>query len=113
MTEGNLYSPALPIPPHPVLMSDTVQLEQFLIILTAAVTVVSLFRRLRGSSVLGYLVAGALIGPSGLGLIHDIESTEGVARLGVVFLLFWIGLELSVERILALRRYVFGLGAAQ
>jgi monovalent cation:H+ antiporter-2, CPA2 family len=94
-------------------MRDTVQLEQFLIILIAAVTVVSLFRRLRGSSVVGYLVAGALIGPSGLGLIHDIESTEGVARLGVVFLLFWIGLELSVERILALRRYVFGLGAAQ
>ena len=94
-------------------MTDTVELRQFLIILIAAVTVVSLFRRLRGSSVLGYLLAGALIGPFGLGLIHDIESTDGVARLGVVFLLFWIGLELSVERILALRRYVFGLGAAQ
>ena len=92
-------------------MSDSVYLRQFLIILIAAVAVVSVFRRLRASAVLGYLVAGALIGPFGLGLIH--ESTEGLAELGVVFLLFSIGLELSVERVVALRRYVFGLGAAQ
>src|SRR5215204_2143181 len=89
-------------------MTEIVQLRQFLISLIAAVTVVSVFRRLRGSSVPGYLIAGALIGPSGLGLIRDIESTEGVARLGVVVLLFWISLELSVDRVLALRRYVFG-----
>ncbi len=94
-------------------MGDSVQMRQVLIILVAAVAVVSVFRRLRGSSVLGYLIAGALIGPSGLGLIRDLESTEGLARLGVVFLLFWIGLELSFDRVLALRRYVFGLGAAQ
>jgi CPA2 family monovalent cation:H+ antiporter-2 len=94
-------------------MSDSVQLQQFLIILVTAITVVSLFRRLRTSAVLGYLVAGALIGPWGLDFITDLEATEGLAELGVVFLLFWIGLELSVERVLALRRYVFGLGAAQ
>ncbi len=94
-------------------MHPSIQLRDFLIILVAAVVVVSLFRRLRASAVLGYLVAGALIGPSGLGLLRDIGATAGLAQLGVVFLLFSIGLELSIERLVALRRYVFGLGAAQ
>lgn len=107
----DIAAPLFQIPTAP--MSDPVYLRQFLTILIAAVTVVSVFRRLRTSAVLGYLVAGALIGPAGLGLIGNIETTSGLAELGVVFLLFWIGLELSVERVLALRRYVFGLGAAQ
>ena len=94
-------------------MADSGQLRDVLIILLAAVAVVSVFRRLRASAVLGYLVAGALIGPDGLGLLGDIEATAGLAQLGVVFLLFAIGLELSVERMLSLRRYAFGLGAAQ
>ena len=94
-------------------MHGSYQLQDFLIILIAAVAVVSVFRRLRASAVLGYLVAGALIGPDGLGLLRDAEATTGLAQLGVVFLLFSIGLELSVERLVALRRYVFGLGAAQ
>jgi CPA2 family monovalent cation:H+ antiporter-2 len=92
---------------------ESVHLRDFRIILVAAVVVVSVFRRLRASAVLGYLVAGALIGPYGLALLHDVSATSGLAQLGVVFLLFSIGLELSVERLLALRRYVFGLGAAQ
>jgi CPA2 family monovalent cation:H+ antiporter-2 len=94
-------------------MADAVQLEDLLIILLAAVAVVPLFRRLRASAVLGYLVAGMLIGPHGLGLIRDTKAVAGLAQFGVVFLLFSIGLSLSTARLVALRRYVFGLGLAQ
>jgi CPA2 family monovalent cation:H+ antiporter-2 len=88
-------------------------MTDFLIILIAAVTVVSLFRRLRASAVLGYLVAGALIGPNGLALLQDVTASAVLGQLGVVFLLFSIGLELSIDRLVGLRRYVFGLGVAQ
>ena len=94
-------------------MPDSVQLRDVLVILLAAVVVVSVFRRLRASAVLGYLVAGALIGPHSLGLIRDVGATAILGQFGVVFLLFSIGLELSIERLVALRRYVFGLGATQ
>jgi CPA2 family monovalent cation:H+ antiporter-2 len=94
-------------------MAESVQLRDVLVILLAAAVVVSVFRRLRASAVLGYLVAGALIGPHSLGLIRDVGATAILGQFGVVFLLFSIGLELSIERLVALRRYVFGLGAAQ
>lgn len=88
-------------------------LRDALVFLVSAVLVTPLFRRLRFSAILGYLVAGATIGPSGLGLIADVEGTRALAELGVVFLLFVIGLELSLERLKAMRRYVLGLGTAQ
>ncbi len=69
--------------------------------------------RLRLGSVLGYLIAGALIGPWGLKLIPDIESTQNLAELGVVLMLFVIGLELDPRRLLAMRTNVFGGGAIQ
>lgn len=94
-------------------MHGSEHLQDFLIILLAAVAVVSLFRRLRASAVLGYLVAGALIGPSGLALLQDTRAAAVFGQLGVVFLLFSIGLELSIDRLVGLRRYAFGLGAAQ
>jgi monovalent cation:H+ antiporter-2, CPA2 family len=94
-------------------VSQSAQLADVLIVLIAAVAIVSLFRRLRGSAVLGYLIAGALIGPHGLDLLENAGATAVVAQFGVVFLLFAIGLELSVDRLLSLRRYVFGLGAGQ
>jgi CPA2 family monovalent cation:H+ antiporter-2 len=75
--------------------------------------VVTLFRRLRASAVLGYLVAGALIGPHGLALLQDVKATALLGQFGLVFLLFSIGLELSLDRLVGLRRYVFGLGLAQ
>jgi K+:H+ antiporter len=87
--------------------------QDFLIILIAAVAVVSLFRRLRASAVLGYLVAGALIGPHGLALLQDVKATALLGQFGLVFLLFSIGLELSLDRLVGLRRYAFGLGLAQ
>ena len=94
-------------------MTQAVQLHDVLIMLLAAVAVVSVFRRLQASAALGYLVAGALIGPSGLALLNNAEATSELARFGVVFLLFSVGLKLSIERLASLRRFVFGLGATQ
>jgi CPA2 family monovalent cation:H+ antiporter-2 len=74
-------------------------LHDVLIILAAAVLVVPIFQRLRSSPVLGYLVAGTLIGPSALGIVSDISGVTVLANFGVVFLLFTIGLELSIERL--------------
>ncbi|WP_119677685.1 monovalent cation:proton antiporter-2 (CPA2) family protein [Indioceanicola profundi] len=87
--------------------------QESLLFLAAAVIVVLLLHRIRVSPVLGYLLAGLLIGPSGLKLVGQVEEVRAVAELGVVFLLFVIGLELSVERLKALKRWVFGLGTAQ
>jgi CPA2 family monovalent cation:H+ antiporter-2 len=92
---------------------ETQFLEHILIFLATAVVVVSLVRRLRISPVVGYLVAGALVGPAGIGLIIDVESVQDLADLGVVFLLFAIGLDLSLARLRAMRWHVFGLGGLQ
>lgn len=94
-------------------MEDSEILYDVLIFLVAAVVVVPAFRRLRTSPVLGYLAAGILIGPYGLAVIRDSQNAHTLAELGVVFLLFMIGLELSLERLRSLGRYVFGLGALQ
>jgi len=94
-------------------MNNSEILYDVLIFLVAAVLVVPAFQRLRTSPVLGYLAAGMVIGPHGLAVIRDSESAHTLAEFGVVFLLFMIGLELSVERLRSLGRYVFGLGALQ
>ena len=80
------------------------------IFLAAAVVAVTIFRRIGLGSVLGYLVAGAVVGPHGLGLVHEVEGTMSIAELGVVLLLFLIGLELQPSRLWSMRRLVFGLG---
>ena len=82
-------------------------------LLGAAVVGVPLFKRLGLGSVLGYLAAGLLLGPSGLGLIRDPESVLTTAELGVVMFLFIIGLEMEPARLWALRRQIFGLGVLQ
>jgi glutathione-regulated potassium-efflux system ancillary protein KefC len=84
-----------------------------LVYLTAAVVFVPLASRLRLGSVLGYLLAGCLIGPFGLGLVSDIESILHFAEFGVVLMLFIIGLELDPSRLWAMRRSVFGGGSVQ
>jgi CPA2 family monovalent cation:H+ antiporter-2 len=81
-------------------------------LIAAAVFVVAIFRRLNLSPVLGYLVAGAAIGDHGFKVV-TYDQTSLLGELGVVFLLFAIGLELSIERLTAMRRYVFGLGSMQ
>jgi glutathione-regulated potassium-efflux system protein KefB len=94
-------------------MSPDSSLTQALVFLLAAVIAVPLFNRLGLGAVLGYLVAGIVIGPDVLGFVADSEGTLHVAELGVVFLLFVIGLELSPQRLWVMRRTVFGLGGAQ
>ena len=88
-------------------------LEQVAIFLLAAVLLVPLFQRLKLGAVLGYLAAGMLIGPWGLGVVGEPQSTMHFAEFGVVLLLFLIGLELEPARLWALRHAVFGLGGAQ
>ncbi len=88
-------------------------LEQSIIYLLAAIVMVPISRRLGFGSILGYLAAGIIIGPFGVKLIHDPEHILHFAELGVVFLLFIVGLELQPSRLWVLRRMVFGLGAAQ
>jgi CPA2 family monovalent cation:H+ antiporter-2 len=94
-------------------MEELHLLRPTLIILAAAIVVVPLFRRLRITPVLGYLLAGLLIGPHALGLVKELEVIEALAEFGVVFLLFAIGLELSLDRLMAMRRHVFGMGTLQ
>ena len=94
-------------------MPDAGYLLEVVVILFAAVVAVSLFQRLKLGSVLGYLVAGAVIGPSGLALVAELENTRALAELGVVFLLFTVGLELPFERIRLMRGRIVGLGVGQ
>ncbi len=88
-------------------------MHEALIFLGAAVVCVAIAARAGLGSVLGYLIAGALIGPFGLRLVGDVETTQALAELGVVLMLFVIGLELDPRRLLAMRREVFGGGALQ
>ncbi|WP_448140578.1 cation:proton antiporter domain-containing protein [Sphingopyxis fribergensis] len=83
------------------------------ILLGVATLFVLIFRRLGLGAVLGYLIAGALVGPHGLGLVGGGESKLAFAELGIAFLLFLVGLELSPGRLWQMRRAIFGLGMAQ
>lgn len=100
-------------------------LREAVVFLVATVAVVPLFQRLRASPVLGYLAIGAIVGPHGLGrlaqdhpwlayvVIADVDHVQRFAELGVVLLLFVIGLGLSIDRVWRMRRAAFGLGLAQ
>ena len=88
------------------------QLSEMAIFLAAAVLAVPLFRRLKLGAVLGYLAAGVILGPV-LRLVSGVDSIMHFAELGVVLLLFVIGLELQPSRLWVLRKSVFGLGGAQ
>ncbi|MGD0102912.1 MAG: monovalent cation:proton antiporter-2 (CPA2) family protein [Rhodopila sp.] len=82
-------------------------------LLAAATIAVPLTRRFGLGSVLGYLLAGVVIGPSGLGLVSQLDQIAAIASLGVVMLLFLIGLELRPRRLWVMRRAVFALGSSQ
>ena len=83
------------------------------ILLGVATLFVLIFRRLGLGAVLGYLIAGAIVGPHGLGLVGGGESKLAFAELGIAFLLFLVGLELSPGRLWQMLRVIFGLGMAQ
>jgi monovalent cation:proton antiporter-2 (CPA2) family protein len=88
-------------------------LETLVVLLAASVLFVPLSRRFGFGSVLGYLVAGAAIGPFALGLVADVDQIAQVSELGVIMLLFLIGLELRPQRLWVMRRAILGLGAGQ
>lgn len=94
-------------------MAVEVFLAQAVAILAAAVAVTLLSHRFRAPTVVGFLLTGLLIGPSGLRLVGDPHEVELFAEIGVVFLLFAIGLEFSLERLREIRRFFFVGGAAQ
>ena len=93
--------------------SGSQHLFDIIILLSAAVFIVIAFWKMNISPVLGYFVAGALIGSHGFNLINSAEVMDNFAEFGVVFLLFIIGLELTFERLIAMRRHVFGFGSLQ
>ncbi|MET0547503.1 MAG: cation:proton antiporter [Caulobacterales bacterium] len=104
---------------------DLAAFQEILIILGAVSIVIPIFHRIRVSPVLGFLLIGMVLGPTGLGalirsvpgldwvVITDRERIGVVAEFGIVFLMFMIGLELSFERLRLMRRLVFGLGPLQ
>ncbi|WP_423348981.1 monovalent cation:proton antiporter-2 (CPA2) family protein [Wolbachia sp. wLmal] len=93
--------------------SGSQHLFDIIILLSAAVFIVIAFWKMNISPVLGYFVAGAVIGSHGFNLIHSAEAMDNLAEFGVVFLLFIIGLELTFERLIAMRIHVFGFGSLQ
>lgn len=93
--------------------ADTSMLREAVIFLGAAAVMVPLFSRFKLGAVLGYLTAGMLIGPFGLGLITETEDILRFGEYGIVLLLFVIGLELQPSRLWALRKDIFGLGTTQ
>ncbi|XP_008778621.2 K(+) efflux antiporter 2, chloroplastic [Phoenix dactylifera] len=100
--------------PQEEIKEEEASLFDVLWLLLASVVFVPIFQKIPGGSpVLGYLAAGILIGPYGLSIIRHVHGTKAIAEFGVVFLLFNIGLELSVERLSSMKKYVFGLGSAQ
>ncbi len=102
------------MPDHSNALSATdVLLSEGVILLGAAVFFVMIFRRFGLGAVLGYLVAGALVGPQGLGLVGGAESKLAIAEIGIVLLLFLVGLELHPARLWRLKRDIFALGAMQ
>ena len=100
-------------------------LGEIVLFLVLAGVLIPLLARLRVNQVLGFLVMGCLLGPFGAGRFvvdyswlyyfsfQSVENVRPLAELGVVFLMFTIGLELSVERLVAMRRWVFGVGSVQ
>jgi CPA2 family monovalent cation:H+ antiporter-2 len=94
-------------------MENLVYLSDVLVLLAASVANVVVSRRLKLSPVLGYLILGAMIGTHGLNLIKEPGYAQHVSEFGVVFLLFAIGLELTFERLIHMRWFVFGFGGLQ
>jgi monovalent cation:H+ antiporter-2, CPA2 family len=88
-------------------------LQDTLIVLAAAVVLVPLAHWAGVGAVVGYLVAGAAIGPHGLGFVANVAAVDALGQFGVIILLFTVGLELPFGRMAAMRRYMFGLGGAQ
>ena len=88
-------------------------LQDFVVILAAAITVVTVLRRIHVPTIAGFIVAGVILGPHALGLVREQHQVEVLAEFGVVLLLFGIGLELSLDRLGELWRTTVLSGAVQ
>jgi len=94
-------------------MNSAVSLQSVLVLLASSVAAVALCRSLRLPPIVGYLAAGVVLGPHAAGLLSNRDELRHLADFGVVFLMFSIGLEFSLPRLVSMRRIVFGFGVAQ
>ena len=94
-------------------MSDPHFLRELIIVLTATIAIVFIFQKLRLPTIVGFLLTGVIIGPHGFQLIQSVDQVETLAEVGVVLLLFTIGLEFSLETILSVQRRVVWAGLLQ
>ncbi len=94
-------------------MSDISILRELVIVLTAVVSIVFLFQKLRLPSIVGFLLAGVIVGPHGFGLIRDLAQVETLAEIGLVLLLFTIGLEFSLAELRPIGRHLIWAGTLQ
>jgi CPA2 family monovalent cation:H+ antiporter-2 len=94
-------------------MEELTVLRDLVIIIAVAIPVVALAQRFRIPSVVGFLATGVLIGPHALALIHDLEAVQHLAEIGIILLLFVIGLQLSLSRVIALGPSIVRAGALQ
>ena len=94
-------------------MSDPSVLRELVIVLTATIAIVFVFQKLRLPNIVGFLLTGVIIGPHGFQLIQSVDQVENLAEIGVVLLLFTIGLEFSLETILSVQRRVVWAGLLQ
>lgn len=94
-------------------MEEYALIRDIITILLISIPIVFLFHQIRIPSIVGFLIAGMLLGPSGLKLISDVETIEMLATFGVVLLLFTIGLELSIERLFQIGRVLLITGSVQ
>lgn len=88
-------------------------LRDLLLLFGLGVVVVILFHRIRLPPIVGFLITGVLCGPYGFGLIQNVHDVEALAEIGVILLLFTVGIEFSIEQLIRLRRFLFFGGAAQ
>ena len=88
-------------------------LQELLIVLTVTISIVFLFQKLRVPAIVGFLLAGVIIGPGGFGLIQNVHQVEMLADIGVALLLFTIGIEFSLENILSMQRRIIWAGILQ
>ena len=88
-------------------------LSQILILLAGSLLVLSLVRRFKLPPILGYLLVGMVLGPHALGLVSDAEAVRVLAEIGIVFLVFTLGLEFSFARMIAMKSEVLGVGGLQ
>lgn len=93
--------------------ADSQYLIDILMLLLATVVIIPIFHKIRLGAILGYLAAGIVLGPWGLGVITEVEDVRHLAEFGVIFLLFILGIELRPDKLWEMRRLVFGLGLGQ